>query len=179
VIGGIRQLQEVMNRVYCGAPGSATELREFLKDGICFLLRRNSGIRDVEDELEYVFAHITHCIRAGTVRDAERLPALIRAVVQNACSEVPMSFATVRKPGRAKVEMIRQSLAELNDVEKVALARYYADGESAGRICASLDISNARLLEVKAELAARCRDGERKKAGAVTKLSSDTGGAVA
>ena len=168
-----------MNRVYRGEPGAATELREFLKDGIRFLLRRNSGVRDVEDELEYVYAHITHCIRAGTVRDAERLPGLIRAVVQNACSEVPKSFATVRQPGRARVEMIRQSLAELDDVERVALARYYVDGDSAGRICASLGISDVQLREAKAGLAARCRDGERKKPGAVGELSSDTGGAVA
>ncbi len=178
MIGGIGQLQDVIIRVHRGEQRAALELREFLKEGIRFLLRRHIGVRDVEDEVDYVLAHVTHCIRAGTLRDSARLPALTRAIVQNACSGIATAVEPSGKPTRAKVEAIRRSIATMSNPERTALAGHYMERQTPSQIYASTGVSEARLRSLKDALSGQCEDAKRKAPGVVGGLS-DSGGAVA
>jgi RNA polymerase sigma-70 factor (ECF subfamily) len=158
---------DLVLRIQSGDRRAEGELVERYGEGLLFLLRRWTRSHDEADDLyQETFRRGIEKIRAGEVRDPERLPAFLRGLAKNLTTdhyrresrrggrESPIESnpePADDAPGqlgallrREKVEIVRRLLAELTqERDRQVLLRFYIQEEDKERICDDLGLSRS------------------------------------
>lgn len=164
------RVSDMMARIRAGDAGAETELVERFGPTLAFLARRHT--RDAaaaEDLYQETLILALEKIRADAVRDADKLPAFLRALVRNlalkvyrrhgASKEVPAvegSEPTADSAGplqhllgRERRQMTRDVLQHLgNERDRQVLFRFYWREEPAAAICRELELGQDHFYRV-------------------------------
>ncbi|HSS48179.1 MAG TPA: RNA polymerase sigma factor, partial [Thermoanaerobaculia bacterium] len=155
-----------------GDPAAESELVERFSRAVSFLLRRLA--RDeaiVEDLYQETFRLVIEKVRAGELREAERLPGFVSSMARNlflgsarrggrrqkwqgdpeaaetAPDPAPGQLAKLLAQERAMI--VRRVLAELkNDRDREILSRYYIADQDKEDICRDFDLSDLHFNRV-------------------------------
>ena len=165
-------MADLVRRILSGDPAAEAELVERFSRAVSFLLRRLA--RDeamVEDLYQETFRLVIEKVRAGELREAERLPGFVSSMARNlflgsarrggrrqkwqgdpeaaetAPDPAPGQLATLLAQERAAI--VRRVLAELkNDRDREILSRYYIVDQDKEDICRDLDLSDLHFNRV-------------------------------
>ncbi|HEY0513034.1 MAG TPA: RNA polymerase sigma factor [Thermoanaerobaculia bacterium] len=165
-------MAELVRRILAGDPAAEAELVQRFSRAVSFLLRRLA--RDeamAEDLYQETFRLVIEKVRAGELREAERLPGFVSAMARN------LFFSAARRGGRRqkwhgdaeaaetapdpapgqlsrllaqeRAAIVRRVLAELkNDRDREILSRYYIADQDKEEICRDLDLSDLHFNRV-------------------------------
>jgi RNA polymerase sigma-70 factor (ECF subfamily) len=165
-------MADLVRRIVSGDPAAEAELVERFTRAVSFLLRRLA--RDeavVEDLYQETFRLVIEKVRAGELREAERLPGFVSSMARNLFlgsarrggrrqkwQADPEAAETAPDPApgqlakllaRERATMVRQVLAELkNDRDREILSRYYIADQDKAAICRDLDLSDLHFNRV-------------------------------
>lgn len=158
---------DLVLRIGSGDRRAEAELVERYGEGVLFLLCRWTRSRDEADDLyQETFRRGIEKIRAGEVRDPERLPAFLRGLAKNLTTdhyrraalrggrESPIESSPEPAddmPGqlgallrREKIGIVRRLLSELPlERDRQVLVRFYIQEEDKERICDDLGLSRS------------------------------------
>lgn len=165
-------MEDLVRRIVAGDPAAEAELVERFSRAVRFLLRRLA--RDeaaAEDLYQETFRLAIEKVRAGELREAERLPGFVSSLARN------LFLSTARRSGRRqkwqadpeaaetepdpapgqlarllareRAERVRRVLAELkNDRDREILSRYYIADQDKEVICRDLELSDLHFNRV-------------------------------
>ncbi len=160
---------DLVLRIQSGDRRAEGELVERYGEGFLFLLRRWTRSRDEADDLyQETFRRGIEKIRAGEVRDPERLPAFLRGLARNLTTdhyrretrrggrESPIESNPEPADGapgqlgallrREKAGIVRRLLAELSqERDRQVLLRFYIHEQDKERICGDLGLSRSEF----------------------------------
>jgi RNA polymerase sigma-70 factor, ECF subfamily len=156
-------------RVQAGDAAAEAELVERYSRGVCFLLRELTRDPAHADDLhQETFRLVLEKLRAGELREPEKLPGFIRQLARNLfiadyrrnarratedLESVPQPADTAsdqlsRVLQEEDARLVRQLLTELQpERDRQVLFRFYLAGELKERICADLGL-NSNLFNV-------------------------------
>jgi RNA polymerase sigma-70 factor (ECF subfamily) len=165
-------MAELVRRIVSGDPSAEAELVQRFSRAVSFLLRRLA--RDetaAEDLYQETFRLVIEKVRAGELREAERLPGFVSSMAKNlflgsarrggrrqkwqgdseaaetAPDPAPGQLAKLLAQERAAI--VRRVLAELkNDRDREILSRYYIADQDKEVICRDLDLSDLHFNRV-------------------------------
>jgi RNA polymerase sigma-70 factor, ECF subfamily len=165
-------MTDLVRRIRSGDPSAEAELVERFSRAVSFLLRRLARDEAVAEDLyQETFRLVIEKVRAGELRDAERLPGFVSSMARN------LFLAMARRGGRRqkwhvdpeaaetapdpapgqlakllaqeRAAMVRQVLAELkNDRDREILSRYYIADQDKEAICRDLELTDLHFHRV-------------------------------
>lgn len=165
-------MPELVRRIVSGDPAAEAELVQRFSRAVSFLLRRLT--RDeamMEDLYQETFRLVIEKVRAGELREAERLPGFVSSMARN------LFLASARRVGRRqkwqgdpqaadtapdpapgqlarllaqeRAALVRRVLAELtNERDREILSRYYIADQDKDVICRDLNLSDLHFNRV-------------------------------
>jgi RNA polymerase sigma-70 factor (ECF subfamily) len=162
---------QLVARIRAGDHAAEEELVARYSRGISVILRRAAGFQPAADDLyQDVFLRAVEKIRAGEVRDPERLSGFITSLARNMAidyfrrnppvdsltdSDEEMSVPDRRAGPLERVlriedaRCVRQVMAELPSArDRQLLFSFYLDGEDKERICANLKLTSLQFNRV-------------------------------
>lgn len=169
---GLDPVADLVRRIVAGDPAAEAELVERFSRAVTFLLRRLTRDEAVAEDLyQETFRLLIEKVRAGELREAERLPGFVSSLARNLClgsarrsgrrerwQAEPEAAETAPDPApgqlakllaRERAERVRQVLAELkNDRDREILARYYIADQDKEVICRDLELSDLHFNRV-------------------------------
>jgi RNA polymerase sigma factor (sigma-70 family) len=167
------QWAHVVEQIRNGDPVGEEALYTELNGGARFFLRRRTGSDDVDDLVHDLFLTVVHAIRAGQLREPERLMGFVRTVLfraaarrhaapRQAQSVIEQEMDKVQEPApnpeqsaiqRQKVELMHQVIRELRPRDVEILRRFYLHGQTEAqiRIEMKLTATQFRLLKSRAK----------------------------
>jgi RNA polymerase sigma-70 factor, ECF subfamily len=169
---GSEAMVELVHRIVSGDSAAETELVRRFSRAVSFLLRRLA--RDAaaaEDLYQETFRLVIEKVRAGELREPERLPGFVSSMARN------LFLGSVRRGGRRqkwqgdpeaaeaapdpapgqlarllakeRAALVRQVLGELrNDRDREILSRYYIADQNKEDICRELELSDLHFNRV-------------------------------
>lgn len=162
---------QLVARIRAGERAAEGELVQRYTRGVSIILRRLAGTAAVADDLyQDVFLRAVEKIRAGEVRDPERLSGFICGLARN----LAIDYFRRRAPERASAEpeaglsiadpapgplarvlhledsaVVRQVMNELpSDRDRQVLRRFYLEEEDKDAICADLGLTSLHFNRV-------------------------------
>jgi RNA polymerase sigma-70 factor (ECF subfamily) len=170
----------LVERIRAGERNAEQELVERYSRGVSFVIRQLASDRDaVEDIYQETFRLVLEKIRAGAVRDPERLSGFIASSARNLVieqfrrvsrrreREEPEAGQPIASPAPSQLDhllreekssLVRRVLASLpSDRDRKILYRFYLADEDKDEICAGLDITSLHFNQI------LCRARERYK----------------
>ena len=165
-------MSDLVRRILSGDPAAEAELVERFSRAVSFLLRRLA--RDealVEDLYQETFRLVIEKVRAGELREAERLPGFVSSMARNLflgsarrggrrqkwqgdpeaaeTAPDPAPGQLARLLAQERAAMVRQVLAELkNDRDREILARYYIADQDKEVICHDFELTDLHFNRV-------------------------------
>ena len=180
---------EIAERVRTGVPGAEEELYERYRRGIAVLLRQMTRTpEDAEDLFQETFRLALTKIRAGELREPERLPQFLNGLARNlaryqyrkqdrrgdesfeAVDPVHLAipegqYEALRR--QQKAALTRAVLEELpNSRDRELIYRFYIAEDEKNEICSALGLSSLHFNRVIFRAKQRYRELYRKIAGA-------------
>ncbi|HEX4496308.1 MAG TPA: RNA polymerase sigma factor [Thermoanaerobaculia bacterium] len=182
-------MADLVRRIVAGNPSAEAELVQRFSRAVSFLLRRLAREETVvEDLYQETFRLVIEKVRAGELREAERLPGFVSAMARN------LFLGSVRRGGRRqkwqgdaeaaeaapdpapgqlsrllaqeRATIVRRVLAELkNDRDREILSRYYIVDQDKEEICRDLDLSDLHFNRVLFRARQRYRELFEKRQG--------------
>ena len=176
-----RDWATIVDRIQAGHDAGILELYSVLNRGIRYYLARQLGNQDLEDQLHEIFLIVVSAIRAGEVRQPERIMGFVRTVAQRQAAgyigkmarrrrtegefpaglEVPDGKYTPEEVAiiRQRAEIMEAALSEMPFRQREILQRYYLREESSGRICLDMSLTETqfRLAKSRAKSALSVR----------------------
>jgi RNA polymerase sigma factor (sigma-70 family) len=181
---------EVVGRIQAGEASGMEELYRVFSNGIRFYLYRRFGSQDLDDKVHDIFLIVALAIRAGEVREPERLMGYVRTVVRRQVASYIESAMHARlrhsgldkvvrlsdrrpDPERRAIERQNMKLAMriLNSVRKrdrEVLIRFYLKEQSAPDICREMDLSVTQFRLIKTRAKTRFGELGRSRLGLAT-----------
>jgi len=165
-------MADLVRRILSGNPAAEAELIERFSRAVSFLLRRLARDEAVAEDLyQETFRLVIEKVRAGELRDAERLPGFVSSMARNLFlgmtrrggrrqkwQAAPEAAETAPDPApgqlasllaQERATMVRQVLAELrNDRDREILSRYYIADHDKEAICRDLDLTDLQFNRV-------------------------------
>ncbi|HVR99594.1 MAG TPA: sigma-70 family RNA polymerase sigma factor [Thermoanaerobaculia bacterium] len=165
-------MEDLVRRIVSRDPTAEAELVERFKRAVWFLLRRlTQDEAAAEDLYQETFRLVIEKVRAGELREAERLPGFVSSMARN------LFLGSARRSGRSqkrqadpeaaetlpdpapgqlarllaqeRAARVRRVLAELkNDRDREILSRYYIADQDKEVICRDLDLSDLHFNRV-------------------------------
>jgi RNA polymerase sigma factor (sigma-70 family) len=166
----------VVAQIQAGNPAGEETLYNTLSQGARFFLRRQTATDDVDDLLHDLFLTVIAAIRAGQLREPERLMGFVRTILFRQAAGhsrhagragIPLDSDAARglaDPGprpdesaieREEVEIMRQTLGELRPRDTEVLTRFYLRGQSEPEIREALDLTPTQFRLLKSRAKAR------------------------
>jgi RNA polymerase sigma-70 factor (ECF subfamily) len=165
-------MEALVRRIMAGDSAAEAELVERFSRAVRFLLRRLA--RDealVEDLYQETFRLVIEKVRAGELREAERLPGFVSSMARNLflgsarrtgrrqkwqadpeaaeATPDPAPGQLTRLLAQERAAMVRRVLAELkNDRDREILSRYYVADQDKEVICRDLQLSDLHFNRV-------------------------------
>ena len=151
------QWPTVVERIIAGDPRGSEELYEILRTGFYSRFWCQLAPQDIEDHLSDVWLIVFKAVRAGEIREPERLGGFVATVVRRVIAQQIERFVRDRQrlaevpdwdfirdstqpdpetslAGREEREIARRALRGLKPSERELLERFYLCGESAAQI---------------------------------------------
>ena len=171
----------IVDRIQAGQEAGILELYSVLSRGIRYYLARQLGNQDLEDRLHEILLIVVSAIRAGKIRQPERIMGFVRTVAQRQAAEhigkmvqhrrregdlsagleVPDGKYTPEQVAiiRQRAEIMEVVLSEMPFRQREILQRYYLREESAERICLDMSLTETqfRLAKSRAKSALSLR----------------------
>lgn len=173
--GGYSKWVRVVERIRNGEDAAVEELYATFSRGIRFYLIRHMGMQELDDRVHDAFLIVLQAIRAGTLREPERLMGFVRTVVRRQVA-AHIEQAVQHRKEHAELEMgsrvadhahnpeeqaIRDERAELmsrfldsiSPRDREILTRFYLYGQSQSQICREMNLTETqfRLLKSRAK----------------------------
>jgi DNA-directed RNA polymerase specialized sigma24 family protein len=148
-----------------------TGLRDAFHSGVTWMLRRQTGVQNVEDSVQECFAQTVDYIQRRGLDDPDRLPGLVMTMAtslvatriaeaterRNKQQEIPDSGFLVDCGPSPEATILRSEtvgaarkiLDSLKPVERELLCRFYVRQESKDEICSALTLSEEQFNNVK------------------------------
>ena len=162
---------QLVARILQGERAAEVELVERYSRGVSIILRRLAGSSPVADDLyQEVFLRAVEKIRAGEVRDPERLSGFICGLARNLAIDYFRRSAPEKAFGETEAGLsvqdpapgplarvlhledspnIRQVMSELpSDRDRQVLYRFYLDEEDKENICTDLKLTGLQFNRV-------------------------------
>jgi RNA polymerase sigma-70 factor (ECF subfamily) len=162
---------EWMRRIIAGDADAETELVRRYKEGVSIIIGQivhNSSI--TEDLCQETFKITLHKIRAGHVREPERLSGFIRGVARNVAIDYVRKMRQLTNQeeiGKAeqipdpqpdqfenlwrkeKADIVRRTISELKvERDRQVLSRYFLAEEDKSQICADLGLTSKQFNSI-------------------------------
>ena len=175
----------LVTQIQQGSPSGLTELYNLFSRGIRFQFCRQLGPQDLDDRVHDAFLVIVQAIRAGELRDPERLLGFIRTVVRRHVAahidsriqdrrdqvdlECGISVPDVRPDPESRVisdqhlQFMRGVLDDLNAKDREVLVRFYLREQSQDEICEAMELSGTQFRLLKSRAKQRFSDLGRRK----------------
>jgi RNA polymerase sigma factor (sigma-70 family) len=172
--------EELVERIRAGDPSGMEELYRVFSNGVRFYLFRQFGSQDLDDKMHDIFLIVAQSIRAGELREPERLMGYVRTVVRRQVAEYIKVAVHARRtlagldlgmslsgpepdPERRAIDHQNMEVARrvLNGVPKrdrEVLIRFYLREQSVGEICRRMDLTETQFRLIKSR--AKIRFGE-------------------
>lgn len=136
-----------------------------------FFLMRQLGTEDLQDSLHDIYLAVVQAIRAGRLRNPERLSAFLTAVarfhtytkidmrVRNRTRHVVLDGMDVpdstnleqRVYGQQKLRIVREMLRAMSPLDREVLRRFYLEDHSKERICRELKLTANQFRNIKSQ----------------------------
>ncbi len=169
------QWASLVSRILSGDPGGVEDLYRVFSRGVRFYLCRQLGPEELDDRVHDTFLIVLQAIRAGDLRQPERLIGFVRTVVRRQVAsyidrtvqlrrehldlEYGARVADLRSdPERSVVEreqadLMVRILGGVGRRDREILTRFYLLGETVEQICADMNLSQTqfRLLKSRAK----------------------------
>jgi RNA polymerase sigma-70 factor (ECF subfamily) len=161
---------ELVARIIAGEKAAESELIQQYSRGVSVILNRATGDPSVSEDLSQETFRITlEKIRAGEVREPERLSGFIVSLAKNLASEyfrksrrtegfadpdavylIPESAPNQldRLLQAEKAKIVRRVLSELSGRDRQILERFYIAEDDKDQICADLQLSSLHFNRV-------------------------------
>lgn len=174
------QWTELVERIQRGDSGAMEELYAIFSTGVRFQLCRQLGPQDLDDAVHDVFLIIAEAIRAGAVREPDRLMGFVQTVVKRQAAAHIASAVKVRRreigldpampltdrepdPERRLLALENTDLAlrVLNGIpprDREVLVRFYLREQAAPDICREMSLSATQFRLIKSRAKARFGD---------------------
>ncbi len=168
---------EMVARIRSGDESGMEQLYRVFAQGIRFQLWRRLEAQDLDDILHDIFLAIAQSIRAGEVREPERLMGYVRTVVRRQVAEYIESVVRTRSkqtgldsgpqvrdraldPERRlmeqeNVELARRVLNAVPQRDREVLIRFYLQEQTAHEICRAMDLTENQFRLIKSRAKAR------------------------
>jgi RNA polymerase sigma-70 factor (ECF subfamily) len=170
----------LVERIRAGERSAEQELVERYSRGVSFVIRQLVKDRDAVDDIyQETFRLVLEKIRAGVVREPERLSGFIASIARNLVTEQfrrvsrrrlreePEADQPIASPSPSQLEgllreeknsLVRRVLASLSsDRDRKILYRFYLADDDKDEICADLGVTNLHFNQI------LCRARERYK----------------
>lgn len=176
---------DLVARIQEGDQTAVEELYNYFSKGIRLLLLRQLGPESIDDRVHDLFLVVLEAIRGGNLREPERLMGFIRTVVRRHTANAIMSnvderrgqldiaeqwglAAMDRNPEQQaildqRVEIIRQTLAGLNERDREILTRFYLHEQPAEQICEDMGLNETQFRLLKSRAKARFGEFGRRR----------------
>jgi RNA polymerase sigma factor (sigma-70 family) len=162
----------VVEQIRNGDPAGEEVLYAELDGGARFFLRRRTGSDDVDDLVHDLFLTVVQAIRAGQLREPERLMGFVRTVLFRsagrrvmarqaepvAVQEMDNVLELAPNPEqsaiqRQKIELMREVMRELQPRDVEILSRFYLHDQTEGQIRSEMKLTATqfRLLKSRAK----------------------------
>jgi hypothetical protein len=149
-------------------PVAMSELERIFNRGIRFLLVRK-GVRDVDAGVRWVLDAVVRRARAGEVKTAEEIPALVRMAVHDyaraTATAEQAALVTCRDAAHAsnsEVQRALRGLLKLSAGDREAVIRFYLLEQPAEKICSDLHLTESEFVALRANVRAQVRGAARK-----------------
>lgn len=165
-------MTDLVRRIVSGDPAAEAELVQRFSRAVTFLLRRLARDEAVAEDLyQETFRLVIEKVRAGELREAERLPGFVSSMARNLFlgsarrsgrrqkwQEDPEATETAPDPApgqlarllaQERATIVRRVLTELkNDRDREILSRYYIADHDKEEICRDLELSDLHFNRV-------------------------------
>ncbi len=176
----------IVGRIRAGESDAIGDLYRAVEPSLRAAIRRQVFPQDVTDVLHGLILSIVESIRAGKLRDPERLPGYlwaavrgqvakyIRSAVHVRCAcvpvegglQIPTSEATPeqRLIRRQRSELALQVLRSISARDREVLVRFYLREQTPEEICADMRLSETQFRLIKSRAKARLSETGRRAA---------------
>ena len=177
---------QLVARIREGNQAGLTELYNLFSKGIRFQFCRQLGPQDLDDRVHDTFLVIVQAIRAGELRDPERLLGFIRTVVRrhvaahidhrihNRREQVDLECGVTvpdshpdpesRVINDQHVQFMKGVLDDLNEKDREVLVLFYLKEQTQDEICEAMLLSETQFRLLKSRAKQRFSDLGRRKA---------------
>ncbi len=169
------QWASLVSRILSGDPGSVEELYRVFSGNVRFCLCHQLGPEELDDRVHDTFLIVLEAIRAGDLRQPERLIGFVRTIVRRQVASYIDRAVRVRRkhvdleygagvadlrsdPERSVIEreqadLMVRILRGVDRRDREILTRFYLLGQTAEQICADMNLSETqfRLLKSRAK----------------------------
>ncbi|MEZ5402908.1 MAG: sigma-70 family RNA polymerase sigma factor [Bryobacteraceae bacterium] len=177
--------RSLVSRIRSGDDSGMRELYEIFHKGVRFYLCRQLGVQELEDKVHDTFLIVVEAIRAGELREPERLMGFVRTVVrrqvaahidqavqdrkERADLDVGIRVPDLRQSPEEKcesserAELMEEVLADLSGRDREILIRFYLREQAQEQICSEMELTTTQFRLLKSRAKARFGELGRKK----------------
>jgi RNA polymerase sigma factor (sigma-70 family) len=161
---------ELVENVRLGQPAALEDLYGLVKNFTFFLIRQ-LGADDLQDSIHDIFLAVVQAIRAGRLRNPERLTAFLTAVarfhtytridvrVRSRARSVGIDGMDVadstnleqRVYKQQKLRMVREMLHSMAPLDREVLCRFYLEDHPKEQICEDLKLTPNQFRNIKSQ----------------------------
>jgi RNA polymerase sigma-70 factor (ECF subfamily) len=167
---------DLVARIRDGDNAAMETLYAFFEKGVRWFFYRALGREELEDRVHDCFMIVTKAIRAGDLRDPERLMGYVRTVVRRQIAANIHDVSTKRRThvdfsestfaiadwkadpeqslaSREREALGKKVLAEISEKDREVLMRFYVEEQDYGTICKEMNLTynQFRLLKSRAK----------------------------
>ncbi len=138
---------QLVDQIRDDDPRGLEHLYRDFSGGVRFLLSRQLGTINLDDELHSVLLTVAQAIRRGELCEPASLPGFV-------CTAVRRHIVRSSNEVDRKLEAMKQTLADVSPRDREILRRFYLQGQSREEICNDMDFpeSQFRLLKTRVRL---------------------------
>jgi DNA-directed RNA polymerase specialized sigma24 family protein len=139
--------------------GERLEMEELYTNfsrGIRYYFCKHLGPADLDDRVHDAYLTVVQAIRAGSLREPEALMGFVRTIIRR-------QVAAGIDAAVQKTQLMVQVLEEISVRDKEILTRFYLRGQTQGKICREMRLTETQFRLLKSRAKARFGELGRKR----------------
>lgn len=143
------RLEELIRGIRDGVPSAAAEFHRAFLPGSSFLIRRRSGLADIQEHARSVLDAAISRIQEDKSLGGKELPSLIQQLIAQRFPTGRTVSPASNGAGRIAVDAAKAVLDAMSPVERDALRRCYVLGEPPESFLKSLKLTADQFREIR------------------------------